>query len=274
MFQSNQTADHRPSFPGLAQKRILITGASSGIGAGMAKVLAEAGCRLILHYNRNEQGIERTLEQVKAVGAETEVFRCDFAKLDSVQAFFDQVWQCFGGLDGLVNNAGVVTKSLSLEDMQAEQFHHTLAVNLQAPYLLSTAFAKACIEAGHKGVIVNNSSIHGQATCEWFAAYAASKSGLDAMTKVHAIEWGQYGIRVNSLAPGVVPVERTFDVLYQPDMEKKWVGAMPSGRYGSVEDMGMATAYLLSDATEWMTGSVLTLDGGLIARGNFPRRDD
>jgi glucose 1-dehydrogenase len=96
---------------------------------------------------------------------------------------------------------------------------------------------------------------------------------MDAMTKVQAVEWGQFGVRVNVLAPGVVPVERTFDVLYRPEMERKWVGAMPAGRYGTVEDMGMATAYLLSDATEWMTGSILTLDGGLIARGHYPYRD-
>ncbi|MGE4498815.1 MAG: SDR family NAD(P)-dependent oxidoreductase [Hydrogenovibrio sp.] len=262
-----------PQFPDLKHKRILVTGASSGIGAGMAKVLAQAECRLVLHYNRNETGIEQTLEAVQAMGAEADVLRCDFAELSLVQPFFDQAWSVFDGLDGLVNNAGVVTKSLSLKDKQGDQFNRTLAVNLQAPYLLSTAFADACKQAGHKGAIVNNSSIHGQATCEWFAAYAASKSGMDAMTKVQAVEWGQFGVRVNVLAPGVVPVERTFDVLYRPEMERKWVGAMPAGRYGTVEDMGMATAYLLSDATEWMTGSILTLDGGLIARGHYPYRD-
>ncbi len=263
----------KPQFPDLKGKRILITGASSGIGAGMAKILAEAGCRLVLHYNSNQAGIERTLETVKGLGAEAKVIRCDFRKLDELRDFFYQAWWLFEGLDGLVNNAGLITKSLSLKDKSGQLFNDTLAVNLQAPYQLSTAFAEACIKAEHKGAIVNNSSIHGQATCEWFAAYAASKAGLDAMTKVHAVEWGQYGVRVNVLAPGVVPVERTFDVLYQPNMENKWVGAMPAGRYGSVEDMGMATAYLLSDATEWMTGSILTIDGGLIARGHYPKRD-
>ncbi|PIU37929.1 MAG: hypothetical protein COT01_09475 [Piscirickettsiaceae bacterium CG07_land_8_20_14_0_80_44_28] len=183
------------------------------------------------------------------------------------------IWSIFNGLDGLVNNAGIITKSLSLKDMQGRAFQETLAINLQAPYLLSTAYATACQNARLPGNIVNNSSIHGQATCEWFGAYAASKAGLDALTKVQAVEWGKLGIRVNSLAPGVVPVERTFDILNEPKMQKKWLSAMPSGRYGTVEDMGLATAFLLSKASEWMTGSVLTLDGGLIARGHYPYRD-
>ncbi|MDG4811806.1 SDR family NAD(P)-dependent oxidoreductase [Hydrogenovibrio sp. 3SP14C1] len=260
-------------FPDLKGKRILITGASSGIGAGMALALARAGSRLVLHYNRNEIGIEKTYQTVTELGAEAQLLQCDFKNLTTIPAFFDQAWQVFEGLDGLVNNAGIITKSLSLKDKTGQQFNNTIAVNLQAPYLLSTHFADACKTAQQEGVIVNNSSVHGQATCEWFAAYAASKAGLDAMMKVHAVEWGQYGIRVNSLAPGVVPVERTFDVLYEPAMEKKWVGAMPAGRYGSVEDMGATTAFLLSDVSEWMTGSVLTMDGGLIARGHYPYRD-
>ena len=250
----------QPNFPDLKGKRILITGASSGIGAGMASVLAQAGCDLVLHYNKNKAGVEQTLDTVEKLEAKAKIVPCDFANLASIKDFFAKSISCFNGLDGVVNNAGVITKSLSLKDLAGEQFNHTLTVNLQAPYLISTLFAQHCIDANQAGVIVNNSSIHGQETCEWFAAYAASKAALDTITKVHAIEWGQHGIRVNSLAPGVVPVERTKDILNQPDIQKKWQSAMPIGRYGTVEDMGMATAYLLSDATAWMSGSVLTID--------------
>ncbi|BCN93867.1 2-deoxy-D-gluconate 3-dehydrogenase [Thiomicrorhabdus immobilis] len=257
---------------GLKDKRILITGASSGIGAGMARVLAREGCRLVLHYNRNQAGIERTLQAVEALGAQAKVIRCDFKQLNQLTEFFNQAWSFFEGLDGLVNNAGIVTKSTSLKDAEGQQFADTLAVNLQAPYQLSTAFAQACIQAKQPGAIVNNSSIHGQATCEWFSAYAASKMGLDAITKVQAVEWGQHGIRVNGLAPGVVPVERTDKILNEASMAEKWRERMPAGRYGTTEEMGEATAYLLSDATLWMTGSILTIDGGLIARGNYPVR--
>ncbi|WP_321326638.1 SDR family oxidoreductase [Thiomicrorhabdus sp.] len=257
---------------GLKNKRILITGASSGIGAGMAKVLAREGCQLVLHYNRNVSGIQNTLQEVKQLGAKAKLLKCDFKKLSNLPDFFNQAWSFYGGLDGLVNNAGIVTKSTSLNDPLGEQFAETLTVNLQAPYQLSTAFAKACIEAKQPGIIVNNSSIHGQATCEWFSAYSASKMGLDAITKVQAVEWGKHGIRVNGLAPGVVPVERTNKILHEPSMAKKWCDQMPAGRYGTVEDMGEATAFLLSDSAKWMTGSILTIDGGLIARGNYPVR--
>lgn len=257
---------------GLKGQRVLITGASSGIGAGMAKVLAREGCKLVLHYNRNEEGIEQTLKAVKSLGAEAKIIRCDFNELTSLATFFEQAWEMYEGLDALINNAGIVTKSLSLKDVDGQKFAETLNVNLNAPYQLSTLFAQACIAAQHGGVIVNNTSIHGQATCEWFSAYAASKAGLDAVTKVQAVEWGQYGIRVNSLAPGVVPVERTYHILNQPEMEKKWCDTMPAGRYGTPEDMGEATAFLLSDNAQWMTGTVMTVDGGLIARGNYPTR--
>lgn len=257
---------------GLKNKRILITGASSGIGAGIAKVLAAEGCRLVLHYNQNETGIQQTLEQVAKIGAEAHILKCDFSRTETLSHFFDQAWSIFNGLDGLVNNAGIVTKSTSLKDPLGEKFAKTLTVNLQAPYQLSCSFAHACIQAKQPGVIVNNSSIHGQATCEWFSAYAASKMGLDAITKVQAVEWGKHGVRVNGLAPGVVPVERTNAILSAPDMAKKWCESMPAGRYGTTEEMGEATAYLLSDATKWMTGSILTMDGGLIARGNYPTR--
>ncbi len=257
---------------GLKGKRVLITGASSGIGAGMAKVLAREGCHLVLHYNTNAKGIQDTFAEVQALGAKADVLQCDFRQLDELSDFFEQAWSVFDGLDGLVNNAGIVTKSTSINDPFGKQFADTLTVNLQAPYQLSTAFAQACIAAEKPGAIVNNTSIHGQATCEWFSAYAASKAGLDAITKAQAVEWGRYGIRVNGLAPGVVPVERTEAILLKPDMEKKWCDRMPAGRYGTTEEMGEATAYLLSDATLWMTGSILTIDGGLIARGNYPLR--
>ncbi|MEA3405587.1 MAG: SDR family oxidoreductase [Pseudomonadota bacterium] len=257
---------------GLEDRRVLITGASSGIGAGMARVLAKQGCKLVLHYNQNEAGIQQTLQYVKEQGALAEVIQCDFRDLKSLPNFFEQAWSVYDGLDGLVNNAGIVTKSTSVKDPFGDKFADTLTVNLQAPYQLSTLFAKACITAKQPGAVVNNTSIHGQATCEWFSAYAASKAGLDAITKVQASEWGQHGIRVNGLAPGVVPVERTNDILLQPDMQNKWCERMPAGRYGTTEEMGEATAYLLSDATLWMTGSILTIDGGLIARGNYPVR--
>jgi len=257
---------------GLKNKRILITGASSGIGAGMAKVLAREGCQLVLHYNRNVSGIQNTLQEVKQLGAKAKLLKCDFKNLASLSEFFNQAWSLFGGLDGLVNNAGIVTKSTALDDPLGAKFAETLLVNLQAPYQLSVAFANACIKAKQPGVIVNNSSIHGQATCEWFSAYSASKMGLDAITKVQAVEWGKFGIRVNGLAPGVVPVERTNKILHEPSMAKKWCEQMPAGRYGTTEEMGEATAFLLSDASKWMTGSVLTIDGGLIARGNYPVR--
>lgn len=267
------TTSQQPQYPDLAGKRVWITGSSSGIGAGMAKILAQQGCKLVLHYCHNEAGVQNTLRAVAALGADVEVVWGDFSDYTSLASVFEQAWSVFNGLDVLINNAGIVTKSTALKDDTGEAFNRTLAINLQAPYRLSTAFAQACIAAKQPGVIVNNSSIHGQQTCEWFSAYAASKAGLDAMMKVMAVEWGPKGIRVNSLAPGVVPVERTAKILAEPNMAQKWTQAMPLKRYGHVDDMGWATAFLISESAAWMTGSVLTVDGGLIARGGYPARE-
>ncbi|SIO15456.1 glucose 1-dehydrogenase [Sulfurivirga caldicuralii] len=261
-------------YPELNNKRVLITGASSGIGAGIARVLAREGCRLVLHYNRNEAGIEKTLSDVQALGAEAEVLHCDFRELDRVVPFFEAAWQAFNGLDALINNAGIVSKVTSLKDPHGEAFDEVLAVNLQAPYRLATAFAQHCIEAGHGGVVVNNSSIHGQKSCEWFSAYGAAKAGLDRLTEVQAIEWGPHGIRLVGIAPGVVPVERTEVILSQPPVKDRWMKCTPLGRYGTTDEMGEAVAFLISDRAAWMTGSILTVDGGLIARGNYPFRDE
>lgn len=261
-------------YPELKGRRVLITGASSGIGAGIARVLAREGCRLVLHYNRNEAGIERTVQQVQALKAQAEVVRCDFRQLETVGPFFESAWQAFDGLDALINNAGIVTKTPSLKDPLGEAFDEVLAVNLQAPYRLATAFAQQCIAAGQGGVVVNNSSIHGQKSCEWFSAYGAAKAGLDRLTEVQAIEWGSHGIRVVGIAPGVVPVERTEAILSQAAVQERWMKCTPLGRYGTPDEMGEAVAFLISDRAAWMTGSILTVDGGLIARGNYPFRDE
>jgi len=258
----------------LKGKRVLITGASSGIGAGIARILAREGCQLVLHYNRNETGIEQTRQQCEQLGAQTTLLRCDFRELSQLRPFFDQAASAFNGLDALINNAGIVPKIPSLKDPDGETFAETLAVNLQAPYQLACYFAQHCIDTGHNGVVVNNTSIHGQKSCEWFSAYGASKAALDQVTAVQAVEWGQYGIRVVALAPGVVPVERTETILSQDKVKKEWIKRTPLSRYGSTDEMGEAVAFLISDRAAWMTGSVLTIDGGLIARGDYPFRED
>ena len=255
-------------------KRVLITGASSGIGAGMARVLAREGCRLVLHYNRNEDGIRRTEAACRDRGAETAVLRCDFRQPETLDAFFDAAVQAFDGLDALINNAGIVLKVPSLKDPQGDTFAETLAVNLQAPYRLSCRFAQHCIDRNQSGVVVNNTSIHGQKSCEWFSAYGASKAALDQVTAVQAVEWGRHGIRVVALAPGVVPVERTEQILSQENVKQEWLKRTPLNRYGTTDEMGEAVAFLISERAAWMTGSVLTVDGGLIARGDYPFRED
>jgi glucose 1-dehydrogenase len=195
-------------------------------------------------------------------------------------------------LDVLVNNAGIVTK-LAMEDDDDEcltSYHETMAVNLHAPLRLmrlahrhmresssvitatttTTTTTTRRKSGGGGGVIINNTSVHGTRSVEYMTSYAASKAALESLTRGLAIEYAPDGVRVNAIAPGVVPVERTASIFADTSVVDMWAPCIPLGRLGTVEDVAHATLLLVT--SEWMTGTVLTLDGGMMARANMPIR--
>lgn len=256
-------------YPDLKAKRVLITGASGGLGAAMAKAFGGCGARVVVHYRSRSTGANATREAVEHAGGEACVLRADLRSETQLTRLAEQALACWDGLDILVNNAGIVLKSSAL-DAGAAHWNDSFAINARAPYLLSRLIARHWIDRGQAGCILHNSSIHAVNSTQWFGVYAASKAALEAMSKVMALEWAPHAIRVNCIAPGVVPVERTAETLRQT--EDLWLPHIPAGRFGAPEDIARMALHLCSEAAAWITGQSFAVDGGMLARIDMPRR--
>jgi len=266
----------------LKDKTVLVTGSAGGIGKGIAKLLAEKGAKIILHYNiREDEAHEfaETLGPKQCVG----VLQCDFRDISTIPTFFKQARDVCGKIDVLVNNAGAITKApLDSDDHSLRIWRDTLAVNLDAPNLLGKLFAEQFEETSTddtasdddtttRGVILNVGSIHGSRSNEYMGAYAASKAGLESLTRTMAIEYASRNIRANLIAPGFVPVERTETFFRDnPEALQGWTDKIPLKMAGSVEQVAEACLPLLEN--EWITGTVWQIDGGMMARANMPKR--
>eukprot|EP00957_Ditylum_brightwellii_P167530 12752892-Ditylum_brightwellii.AAC.1 len=200
------------------------------------------------------------------------IVQCDFTEpkniCDMMQTV-DETWD--NQIDILVNNAGVITKCAAEDDDDiGSEWLDTIQVNLNAPYQLSRWAYKNMKKQTEGGCIINVSSIHGSSSVEYMTAYAASKAGMDRMTAGLSSEWAKDKVRVNAVAPGIVPVERTVDALSTKEAQEMWLPNLPVGRYGSIEDIAHSVVYLCEN--EWTSGTILTVDGGMTARANMPFR--
>lgn len=252
-----------------AGKRVLVTGASSGIGAGIARAFGACGARVMIHYRSAQAGAEETARRVVEAGGEAETVYADLSNEEEIERLFQTIDAAWGGLDVLVNSAGIVPKELALE-MGAAEWDKTLNINLRAPFLISRQAARRMIDGGQGGNIINVTSVAGTRSAENMSAYAASKAAMDAVTRILALEWAEYGIRVNAVAPGVVPVERQQERLLAA--QETWMEYIPLGRFGTPQDIGALALFLCSDAATWITGQIYICDGGASARANSPRR--
>ena len=257
----------------LANKRVLVTGSSGGIGAGIAKLLAQEGARIVIHYNTRYEGALLTKQSIEANGGICDgIIQCDFSDPKNIRemfSFVDQTWN--RGIDVLVNNAGVITKlAVEDDDEDCSTWMETMQINVNAPYQLSRLAYQRMKHQVEGGVIINVSSIHGSTSVEWMTAYAASKAALDRLTAGLANEWAPDRIRVNAVAPGVVPVERTAAVFSKKEAQDLWLPHIPAQRLGTVEEIAHAVVYLCEN--EWSTGTILTIDGGATSRANMPIR--
>lgn len=250
----------------MKNKVVLITGASGGIGAGMARRFAQLGARLAVHYRKRTKGATQVVEDILAQGGKARKFYADLRSETAINRLVAEVVAEYGAVDCLVNNAGIVLKTY-LEDTSAELWDDILNINLRAPHLLSRAVLPHLREGGS---VIHNTSIHAKNSVSNFGAYAASKAALESLARVQALEWAERGIRVNCVAPGVVPVERTAEALQAT--RDDWLPHIPAGRYGLVEEIAEMTVWLASDQARWVTGQSFVVDGGMTARMDMPRR--
>jgi NAD(P)-dependent dehydrogenase (short-subunit alcohol dehydrogenase family) len=242
----------------LTDQVVIVTGASSGLGAAVAVAVAEAGADVVLGARRRAM-LETTAAKVESVGRRALVVSADVTLVEECQRLVHQATEAFGRVDGLVNNAGVASAVPALHE-SPDQFRAVLDLNLMGAYWTAQAAAAAMTSGGS---IVNVSSILGLTTAELpQAAYATSKAGLLGLTRDLAAQWsGRRSIRVNALAPGFFESEMTD--LCRPGYLEGLAARTPLGRIGRPEEIASVVVFLLSAASSFMTGATVVVDGGL-----------
>jgi NAD(P)-dependent dehydrogenase (short-subunit alcohol dehydrogenase family) len=239
----------------------VVTGASSGMGVTFAEALAGAGARVVVAARRGEQLRELALE-LERRGGQARAVVCDVSREEDVDRLVEETARSFGPADVLVNNAGFTTV-VAAEEQDLADWRAHLDVNLTGVFLCAQRFGRQMLAAG-RGTIVNVASVLGFVASGQIrqAAYAASKGGVVNLTRELAAQWARRGVRVNALAPGWFPTEMTAD-MFGDDRSLVWMRSRtPMGRGGELEELVGPLLFLASDASSFVTGHVLTVDGG------------
>src|SRR5437667_8406003 len=244
----------------LANKVAVVTGASKGIGAAIAKNLAAEGATVVVNYASSKSGAEKVVAEITNAGGKAVAVQADVARKADIERLFAETKKAFGRLDILVNNAGVYEFS-PLESITEEQFHKHFDLNVLGLILASQAAAKLFDSAG--GNIINTSSIASTLAIPNSAVYSGSKGAVDAITRSLAAELGPRGIRVNAINPGMVETEGTHSAgIAESDTRKQVEAQTPLGRIGQPQDIATAAVFFASPDSAWLTGETLTIAGG------------
>src|SRR5579862_1845033 len=245
----------------LSNRVAVVTGASKGIGAGIAKGLAAEGASVVVNYSSSKDGAERVVADIKAKGGKAVAVQGDVAKAKDVQRIFAETKKAFGRLDVLVNNAGVY-EFAPIEQVTEEQFHRQFNTNVLGLILATQEAVKHFGTEG--GNVINISSAVTSITPPTTSVYTATKGAVDAVTRTLAKELGPRKIRVNSINPGVVETEGTHSAgVIGGDFEKGAVAQTPLGRIGVTDDITPIAVFLASADSGWMTGETLLASGGM-----------
>jgi NAD(P)-dependent dehydrogenase (short-subunit alcohol dehydrogenase family) len=251
----------------LAGKTALITGASKGVGKGIALDLARNGCDIAVNYFGDAEGAEATVTELRGLGRNAFAVHGDVGVAADVDALFAATLEKFPQLDILVNNAGVQTWK-PLLDLEEREWDRVIATNLKGCFLCTQRAGRHMRHHGSGGVIVNIGSGCNKVPFPNLVDYTASKGGIEMFTKVSAVELGKYKIRVNCVAPGAVEVERTK--LEAGDYAGTWSKVTPLGRIGNVQDIGRAVSFLASANADFISGQTIWVDGGLFTQTVWP----
>lgn len=243
----------------LAGRSAVVTGATRGLGHAFARALAEAGANILI-VGRDAAAADKVRREVSALGVEVEVLIADLTKRAEVEGMVTTAVARFERIDVLVNNAGACIHRPALEVTEAE-WDHVMNTNLRALWTVSQCVGAQMVEQGG-GSIVNIGSISGLIVNrpQWQPAYNASKAAVHQLTKSLAAEWAPWGIRVNAMAPGYVKTD--MSPVDEPRFRGRWIEDAPMQRYATADELGPAMVFLASDASSFVTGSVLVIDGG------------
>jgi 3-oxoacyl-[acyl-carrier protein] reductase len=241
----------------LEGKKIFVTGGSRGIGASIVKVLAAKGATVAFTYASKEDAAAKVLSELPGTGHFH--LAMDLTQEASIKSACEKVESTFGHIDGVVNNAGITKDNLVLR-MRVEDFDSVIATNLRGTFIVTKELMRGFLK-NRKGSIVNITSVIGQTGNAGQANYAASKGGLEAMTKSIAVEVASRGVRANCVAPGFIATEMTG--ILSEDVKKTILESIPLGRIAEPEEVAYAVAYLLSDESRYVTGQTLSVNGGM-----------
>ena len=241
----------------------IVTGAGTGIGKAMAAGLAEAGAGVALAGNQMNV-LEGAAGEMKASGLNASPFYVDMADPGSIEELAASVVAAFGRIDFLFNNAGIIYRA-PFEKFPADQWEEMLRVNLTGPFLLSQAVASHMIEKGIRGSIVHTSSLIAVFGGITVPAYAATKGGITQLTKAMCNDLGKHGIRVNAIGPGWVKTDMTRALRENEERYEAISNRIPLGRWAEPEDLAGLAVFLASEASEYITGQVLFIDGGYLS---------
>jgi len=247
----------------LTGKVAIVTGGGGGLGKPIAIGLAKCGADVAV-TSRDVSHLEPVVEGIEATGRQALAVSADVTSADSMQAMVEKVMEKFGKIDILVNVAGTNCR-FAAEEMPTDEFERVIRFNVVGTFLACQAVGKVMIEQKY-GKIVNMSSVRGKvAPSIGGTAYASSKGGVDSLTKTLAAEWAKYNIHVNALAPALVMTDMTREFLSKPEIYSKMTAEIPLHRLGVPDDIIGPTILLASDESDFMTGQILYIDGGLSA---------
>ena len=252
----------------LEGKIALVTGASYGIGFAIAKAFASAGAVIVFNDIKQEL-VDKGLAAYKEEGIDAHGYVCDVTNEEQVAAFIKQVEKEIGVIDILVNNAGII-KRIPMVEMSAKDFRQVIDIDLNGPFIMSKAVIPSMIKKGH-GKIINICSMMSELGRETVSAYAAAKGGLKMLTKNIASEYGEYNIQCNGIGPGYIATPQTAPLReVQPDGSKHpfdqfIIAKTPAARWVNPEDLMGPAVFLASDASDFVNGHILYVDGGILA---------
>ena len=259
----------------LKGQKALVTGASSGIGEGIARALAAAGAAVVVNYAGSVDNANRVVDGIKTAGGEARAIRADVAREPDVDAMFAEMLAAWGRIDILVSNAGI-QKDAAFVDMTLEQWNTVLGVNLTGTFLCTRAAARAMIG---QGVVPGVSRAAGKIICIWsvdevipwagHVNYASSKGGMKMFMQSVAQELAPHRIRVNAISPGAIQTPINRAAWETPDALKSLLTLIPYGRIGVPEDIGQAAVWLASDASDYVHGQSIFVDGGMTLYPEF-----
>lgn len=252
----------------LSGRTALVTGASKGIGDATAKRLADEGAAVVINYVGSADDAHELAEGICGGGGRAVAIQADVSREADVGDLFAQAREQFGRVDVLINNAGVENEC-ALKDMSLEDWQRVIDVNLTGAFLCCREFVRPLLDEGARGVIVNVSSVHEVIPWRGFSHYCASKGGLKLFAQSIAYELAPHGIRVVAIAPGAIATPINEEMLNDPEERGKVEGQIPWGRIASADEVASAIAWLAGPEADYVVGSTLFLDGGMLLYPNF-----